>query len=96
MFYEVAGWSGTLGPTFQPGWLVGNFGGRSGLFGVSDIGSGTAGGGNPPAPAFPLFGGTGISSGFLLFPTPEPSTATIIAVGAIVLTFFRRKVKPKN
>jgi hypothetical protein len=99
MFYEVAGWSSSLGPTFQPGWLVGNFGGRAGFFGISVDASGAPGGGSPPAPPFPLFGGTGIGSGFTLDtipPLPEPSVTSLIAVGAGVILFWRGKLRRSN
>ena len=91
MFYEVAGWSASLGPTWQPGWLLGNFGGKSGDFGISASASGAAGGGTPPAPPFPLFGGTGIGSGFNLAPIPEPSSMALAGLGAAALLIFRRR-----
>ena len=91
-FYEVAGWSASLGPTWTPGWLAGNFGGKSGFFGISGSASGVSGGGNPPAPTLPLFGGTGIASGFNLAPTvPEPSSMALAGLGAAALLIFRRR-----
>jgi hypothetical protein len=63
MYYLVAGWDGSMGSTFQPSWLSG-----SGYvlfpFYYSDVGSGVAGGGPQNLPPLPLFGGTGITSGF--------------------------------
>jgi hypothetical protein len=94
VFYEVAGWSASLGPTWNPGWLLGNFAGKTGFFGTSSLGNGIAGGGTPPAPPFPLFGGTGISAGFNLAPTaliPEPSSMALTGFGGAFLLIFRRK-----
>ena len=74
MFYMVAGWSASLGTRFDPAWLTGNFA-RPGVFGLSAVASGVAGGGSPvPAPPFPLFGGTGLP-GFAMYlvDIPEPS-----------------------
>jgi hypothetical protein len=47
-FYEVAGWSASLGPTFDPAWFVGRFY-AIGYFGVSAVGSIVAGGNTPQA-----------------------------------------------
>jgi hypothetical protein len=49
MFYEVAGWSASLGLNFNPNWFVGNFLGGIGYFGVSAIASAVAGGSTPQA-----------------------------------------------
>ena len=51
MFYEVTGWSASLGVTFYPNWLTRNFGtgAPAGFFGVSTVGSGAAGGNTPQA-----------------------------------------------
>jgi hypothetical protein len=48
MFYEVVGWSASLGVNFNPNWLRGNFNEIAGLFGVSPVASGVAGGGIAP------------------------------------------------
>jgi len=92
--YEVAGWSASLGATWSPGWLTGNFGGKSGFFTVSGPANGTAGGGSPvPAPAWLLFGGSGLS-GFNLAPTgavPEPTSMALAGLGAAALLIFRRR-----
>jgi hypothetical protein len=89
MAYEVAGWDKSLGVTFNSAWLTSKPGG----FGLSGIGTGTAGGGVPPAPAFPLFGGTGLASGFLLSPVtiPEPTSMALAGLGAAALLIFRRR-----
>jgi hypothetical protein len=65
MFYMVAGWDGFLGSTFQPSWLSGPAY-ANGSFYFSEVGSGIAGGGPQNLPPLPLFGGTGITSGFHL------------------------------
>jgi len=98
MFYEVAGWSSSLGTTFNAGWLTGNFGSSvppNTFFGVSGVSSGAAGGGSPvPAPAFPLFGGTGLG-GFnmnaITSTVPEPTSMALAGLGAAALLIFRRR-----
>jgi hypothetical protein len=89
--FLIAGWSASLGPTWNSIWLNGDFS-SSGLFGLSDIGTGVAGGiidtNRPPLPPLNLFGGsTGLQSGFSLSPVglPEPSTATITTVGIALM-----------
>jgi hypothetical protein len=91
--YEVAGWSASLGTTWSAGWLTGNFGGKSGYFTVSSPAAGTAGGGSPvPAPAWNLFGGSGLT-GFNLAPAgvPEPTSMALAGLGAAALLIFRRR-----
>jgi hypothetical protein len=65
IYYEVAAWGSSLGPTFNPDWLKTS---PSGPFALSAVGSGVLGGGEngkPPIPPLPLFGGAGgITSGF--------------------------------
>jgi len=77
MFYEVAGWSANLGPTFNPSWLAmspSQFP-VSGFFGVSGVAAGAACGcGVLGCPAFPLFGGGGLQ-GFNLAPVGRPLVA---------------------
>jgi hypothetical protein len=97
MFYEVAGWSANLGTTFDSTWLAGNFL-KFGFFDVSNIASGVAGGGLPvPAPAWNLFGGTGLT-GFYLGAqgggalVPEPSSLALAGLGAVLFLFRRRKL----
>jgi hypothetical protein len=72
MFYELAGWSASLGTTFDPAWLSGNFSGRFGYFGMSSVGGGLAGGGCPwcTSPALSLFGGTRLTGLNLLLVNP--------------------------
>jgi hypothetical protein len=97
MFYEVVGWGSSLGQTFDPTWLAGDFLGKDGWFGVSSVASGVAGGGLPvPAPAWNLFGGTGLT-GFHLNPegsalVPEPSNFALAGLGAVLFLFRRRKL----
>lgn len=90
--YEVAGWASSLGTTFNPSWLTAAPG--NGFFGLSAIGSGVAGGttaGGQSFPTLPLFGGTGIGSGFALVGVPEPSSMALAGLGAAALFIFRRR-----
>jgi hypothetical protein len=98
MFYEVAGWSANFGTAFDPNWLISSYGnGKSGVFSVSSVASGVAGGGLPvPIPAWNLFGGTGLA-GFNLNPyggalVPEPSSFALACLGAVLFLFRRRKL----
>jgi hypothetical protein len=73
MFYDVAGWSASLGATFDPAWLTGNFDGMSGYFGMSSVTIAASGCSGPPtctAPAWNLFGGSGLGSFNLLVVNP--------------------------
>jgi hypothetical protein len=94
--YRVAGWSASLGTTFNNAWLPNGATTGNGFFGFSAIGTGAAGGtdanGNS-LPPFPLFGGSGITSGFNLAPvvTPEPSSMALAGLGAAALLIFRRR-----
>lgn len=91
MFYEVVGWSASLGQAFDAAWLTGNFGVRSGFFGISSVASGVAGGGVPvPTPAWNLFGGTGLT-GFNLNPVlvPEPTSLVLACLGVAPFLFRR-------
>lgn len=100
MFFEVAGWSSNLG-TWKSQWMLNNFpapasdsiwAGTSAntYFGLSGIASGSAGGG--VAPAFPLFGGTGLA-GFTLNPVgiPEPSGVVLVGLGVASSLIPRRR-----
>jgi hypothetical protein len=92
-YFEVAGWSASLGHTFYPNLLFNNFtGGGFGVAGVSSVGTATAGGGTPPAPPGIIFGATGLTSGFVMYGpiVPEPSTMALAALGACVLLIWRR------
>ncbi len=106
MFYEVAGWSASLGVAWNAGWLVNNapadvdagVWGTQGYFGLSGIGTGQASGfAALPVPPFPLFGGR---SGFNLAPVgiPEPSSIQLWSIGATVLVIFRcrRIIRPNE
>jgi hypothetical protein len=90
MSYEVAGWESSLGVTFQASWLITP---PAGLFGVSLVGSGVAGGGPQSLPTLQLFGGTGITQGFVLGGgiIPEPSSMALFGLGAAALVIFRRR-----
>jgi hypothetical protein len=102
MFFEVAGWSASLGTTFNSSWLANNvpkpgtdpIWTSGGFFGLSPIASGVATA--SPAPPFPLFGGTGLP-GFVLNPVggtavvPEPSSMALAGLGAAALLIFRRR-----
>jgi hypothetical protein len=78
-FYEIAGWSSNLGAVWNSGWLVNNLPApgldpiwsgapTNSYFGLSGMAAGAASGpGELCGPAFPLFGGTGLS-GFNLAP----------------------------
>jgi len=99
MFYEVAGWSASLGATFNASWLTGNFGASvpaGTFFGVSAVANGSSGGGSPvPAPALPLFGGAGLG-GFNMNDVstgtvPEPTSMALAGLGAAALLIFRRR-----
>jgi hypothetical protein len=91
--YEIAGWDASLGSTFNPAWLT--TAPSTGLFGISAVGSGVAGGGAQSLPTLQLFGGTGITSGFSLTGTgpivPEPSSMALAGLGAAALLIFRRR-----
>lgn len=92
-FYEIAGWESKLGQAFNSSWLTQA---PAGLFGLSGIGSGNAGGTDSTGasfPTLPLFGGTsGIQSGFnLTSSVPEPTSMALAGLGAAALLIFRRR-----
>lgn len=97
MAYEIAGWSSSLGPTFNSAWLTmtANQFSSVGVFGLSGIGTGAAGGatGTGTLPNYNLFGGTGLTSGFNLSPVgvPEPTSMALAGLGAAALLIFRRR-----
>jgi hypothetical protein len=98
--YLVAGWSSSLGHDWDQQWMSGTFS-AAGYFGLSDIGSGVAGGpaGGIPAADWPLFGpvgGTWITTGWNLDPVPEPSAAAVLAIGAATLLIYYRYPKERR
>jgi hypothetical protein len=84
MFYEVAGWEASLGTTLNPNWFYSM---PTGLFAVSEVGSGVAGG--QMTPPLPLFGGTGITHGWAMQAVPEPASAELAVLGATLLWLSR-------
>lgn len=69
MFYKVAGWSSSLGTTFDASWLTN----LPAHFALSSVGSGVASGPGLGIPTLPLFGGaTGIQTGFVISDIPGP------------------------
>jgi hypothetical protein len=95
--FEVAGWSSSLGPTFNPAWLVTHPGGQNDFFGVSSLGNGIAGGfdGTGTLPTTGIFGGaTGIQTGFNLTPgaVPEPSSLRLASLATVALLLLRRRL----
>jgi PEP-CTERM motif len=95
MYYEVAAWDLSLGTTFNPVWLTGI---PFGLFSISAVGSGVAGGGPQNLPTLQLFGGTGITQGFTLTGPvfiPEPSSMALFCLGAAALVIFRRMFRAR-
>jgi hypothetical protein len=96
MFYEVAGWSANFGVTFNPAWptWTPNQFPVHGYFGLSAIANGVAGGpdGGIPAPAWKLFGGTGLP-GLNLNPVgvPEPTGMALAGLAAATLLVFHRR-----
>jgi len=102
--FMIAGWSANLGFVWNPAWLAGVFT-QPGYFGLSAIATGEAGGiistNLPPLPPLnPFGGGTGLQSGFALFPVdvPEPSTAAIVvlATGLTLSLRCRKLVRSKT
>lgn len=91
--FYIAGWSASLGPTWVYSWLNYNYPFAPGSFGLSGIGTATAGGGTPPASPGIIFGATGLTSGFTLTgrQTPEPSSMALAGLGAAALLIFRRQ-----
>ena len=92
--FMVAGWSSDLGPTWSQGWLSGNWGSATtGLFGMSSIATGRAGGfdGTGNVPNLAPFTATTIATGFNLAPIPEPTTLALAGLGAAALLIFRRR-----
>lgn len=97
--FRVAGWSASLGLTWDPAWLNGLFD-SGGFWGLSGIGTGSPGGayaGGPPLiPPLILFGGaTGIRGGFNFYPVPvpEPATVPLLLIGVIGFGILARHRK---
>jgi hypothetical protein len=90
--YFVAGWSASVGHDFQPTWFIDISTIPAEDFGWSHTGTGTAGDGTS-IPVLNLFdgGGNTITSGFTLVTrlVPEPSTASMIVLGAGVILSYR-------
>jgi hypothetical protein len=104
--YEVAGWSANLGANWNPRWLVSNLPadpadsvwGAGGYFGLSSVATGMSGGNAPPpSPAWPLFGGSGLT-GFNLAPVgvPEPTSMGLTGLGGVLLIFYCRRLRRPN
>jgi len=92
MSFEVAGWSASLGAGFNPQWL--NQYPCGGLFAVSAIGTGAAGGpgqNGAPYPPLPLFGGTGIYPGMIFAEIPEPCCLAVAGLGLGAFLISRRR-----
>jgi hypothetical protein len=95
MFYDIWGWSADMGQSFNPFWLTSPP--AWGRWGFSAVGSGVAGGGPQNIPPLPLFGGTGITQGFMFGPfIPEPSNMALTGLGAAVWLIFRRRMGRTN
>lgn len=87
--FLVAGWSANFGHNYNPAWLSGYMGGPPWFpdaFGISSIGTGTAGGQGAEGQVFPtlmIFGGApSISAGFNMALIPEPS---VMGLGLLAL-----------
>jgi len=68
MFYEIAGWSSSLGPTFDASWLTN----PPADFGMSAIALGVPSDPAGTLPSFLLFGGATGIQGFVIAAVPEP------------------------
>jgi hypothetical protein len=99
--FMVAGWSSNFGHDWNQDWLAGDFPDQ-GVFGLSSVGTGIAGGATSvgPIPPLNLFGGAvGIQVGWNLVPVgppiPEPTTTTLGILGIIAFMFRREKGKSR-
>lgn len=97
--FLVAGWNTAMGhdwstvsAALQAGTAPAN-----GLFGMSLVSFGMAGGGTAGIPSFSLWAtgpglqGNSLTSGFALLPIPEPTTIALAGLGAAALLIFRRR-----
>lgn len=83
---QVRGWSANLGPTWNPAWASGQFGGLQGFYGQSSIATVDLGAIPPPQP--PLVGS--YVGSFDLFAIPEPSTPALLFAGIVALLVCKR------
>jgi len=96
-FVTIVGWSSSLGTTWTTveAELASGDWAANGFFGVSGVGSVTAGGGTAPAAA--IWGNSGVPSGSLTLDSvspvvvPEPTTMALAGLGSLSLFLFRRR-----
>jgi hypothetical protein len=88
--FLVAAWSANLGHNWNESWMHDV---PPGLWSLSSIGTGVAGGWNiGPIPPLYLFGGaTGIQTGWGFAIIPEPSAVSLATLAAATLLLRRRK-----
>ncbi|MGA3285703.1 MAG: hypothetical protein ABSD57_14760 [Verrucomicrobiota bacterium] len=105
-WYIVVGWSANLGTTWptvelnldDPGFLAGLT--STAWFGTSSVAYNEAGGGPDSLVAVPVLynsaftglAGSGLTSGFDLYPVPEPCTLALAGLGGLSLLLLRVKV----
>jgi hypothetical protein len=101
-YFLIVGWSSNLGTSWatvtanlNSGWPGPPAGGEHFAFGTSAIGYGFSGGGPYSLPATSLWGVStgmpgGLTSGFTLIISPEPSTFALAGLGGLSLLLLRR------